>query len=49
MTVFLSAVSRLFDGLFYPFRSASPWIPLILFSCLAGILMLLVFRFTSNQ
>ena len=49
MTAFLSAVSRLFDGLFYPFRALSPWLPLVLFSFLAGILMLLVFRFTSNQ
>jgi hypothetical protein len=49
MTAFLSAVSRLFDGLFYPFRSVSPWLPLVLLSFLAGIMMLLVFRFTSNQ
>ena len=49
MTLFLSAVSRLFDGLFYPFRGMSPWFPLALLSILTGILMLLVFRFTSNQ
>ncbi|MBI3661457.1 MAG: hypothetical protein HY234_00175 [Acidobacteria bacterium] len=49
MTTFLSAVSRLFDGLFYPFRAASPWFPLVLLSFFAGVLMLLVFRFTSNQ
>lgn len=49
MTFFLSALSRLFDAVFYPFRSLSPWLPLVLLSFLAGILMLLVFRFTSNQ
>ncbi len=49
MTAFLFALSRLFDALFYPFRSVSPWIPLFLLSVLAGILMLLVFRYTSNQ
>jgi hypothetical protein len=49
MTAFLSAVSRFFDALFYPFHSVSPWFPLALLSFLAGIFMLLVFRFTSNQ
>jgi len=49
MTATLSLINRLFDLAFYPFRSATPWLPLILFSLLAGILMLLVFRFTSNQ
>jgi hypothetical protein len=49
MTTFVLALSRFFDGLFYPFRSASPWIPLFLLSVLAGVLMLVVFRFTSDQ
>ncbi len=49
MTVFLSVLSRMFDGLFYPFRAASPWLPLALLSFLAGLFMLAVFRFTSNQ
>ena len=49
MSSFLLAVTRLFDAVFYPFRNLSPWISLTVLSCLTGIFMLLVFRFTSNQ
>jgi hypothetical protein len=49
MSGFLWGITRVFDVLFYPFRNLSPWVSLAVFSGLAGILMLLVFRFTSNQ
>ncbi len=39
----------MFDILFLPFRSMSPWIGMILVSFLTGLLMLFVFKWTSNQ
>lgn len=49
MWVFNSFFSKLFELVFLPFRSMSPWIGMIIISLLTGFLMLLVFRFTSNQ
>lgn len=49
MWIFNSIFGKLFDILFLPFRSMSPWIGMILVSFLTGLLMLFVFKWTSNQ
>ena len=49
MTAFLELLTQLFDALFWPFRSLDPVWPLLAVSVLTGILMLIIFRFTSNQ
>ncbi len=42
-------LSHFFDLLLNPFQSSNPVWPLLFFSLITGILMLLVFRYTSNQ
>ena len=49
MWIFNSVFGKIFDALFYPFRSMSPWIGMIIVSFLTGLLMLFVFKWTSNQ
>lgn len=49
MWIFNSVFGKLFDLIFLPFRNMSPWIGMVVTSLLTGFLMLLVFRFTSNQ
>ena len=49
MWIFNSAFGKLFDALFLPFRGMSPWVGMILISFLTGLLMLFVFKWTSNQ
>ena len=49
MTTFLTLVNQLFDLIFFPFRSLNPMVGLTVVSFLTGILMVLVFRTTSNQ
>ncbi len=49
MTTFLTLVNQLFDLIFFPFRSLNPIYGLLVVSVLTGILMVLVFRTTSNQ
>ncbi len=49
MWIFNSSFSKLFELIFLPFRDMSPWIGMSIISLLTGFLMLLVFRFTSNQ
>jgi hypothetical protein len=44
-----SALGKLFEFLFFPFKSVGPWPGMILVSFLTAIFMLFVFRFTSNQ
>jgi uncharacterized membrane protein (DUF106 family) len=47
---FLNAVLRpLFDALLYPFRGYSPWLGLSLVSLVVAVLMLVVFKATSDQ
>ena len=46
LNVILEAV---FDVLFAPFRSLGPWPGMIFISLATGILMLLIFKKTSNQ
>ncbi len=49
MWIFNSAFGKIFDALFLPFRGISPWVGMILISFLTGLLMLFVFKWTSNQ
>jgi uncharacterized membrane protein (DUF106 family) len=49
MWVFNSIFGKIFEIIFFPFRKMNPWIGMILISFLTALLMLCVFRFTSNQ
>ncbi len=49
MWVFNSLFGKAFEVIFYPFRSMSPWVGMCLISLLTALLMLFVFRLTSNQ
>ena len=49
MWSFNSIFGRLFEFIFFPFRNMSPWIGMIFISFLTALLMLFIFRFTSNQ
>jgi hypothetical protein len=49
MWIFNSVFGKIFALFFYPFQSMSPWIGMILISFLTSLLMLFVYRFTSNQ
>lgn len=49
MWVFNSIFGKIFDIIFLPFRSMSPWVAMIIVSFVTGLLMLFIFRFTSNQ
>jgi len=49
MWIFNSIVGKIFDIVFWPFRNLSPWPAMIVISFLAGLLLLFVFRHTSNQ
>lgn len=49
MWVFNSIFGQIFKIVFFPFRNMSPWIGMFLVSFLTALLMLCVFRFTSNQ
>ncbi len=49
MQVFNSALNSFFDLLLLPFQAVHPVFPLLLISLLTGILLLVIFRYTSNQ
>jgi hypothetical protein len=49
MSVVNNALNKLFDLLCYPFLNINPWWSMAFLSLLTGLLMLAVFRFTSNQ
>jgi uncharacterized membrane protein (DUF106 family) len=49
MWVFNSIFGKLFEIVFFPFKSMTPWIGMIFISFLTALLMLCVFRFTSYQ
>jgi len=49
MWVFNSIFGKIFDIIFLPFRSMSPWVAMIIVSFVTVLLMLFIFRFTSNQ
>lgn len=42
-------LTRMFDLLFSPFRTANPLYPVLAFSVVTGVLMVIAFRYTSNQ
>jgi len=48
MGAFNAAISRVFDLLFAPFPARS-WLGMIIVSALTGVVLLFVFRYTSNQ
>ena len=48
MGIFNAAITRLFDLIFAP-SALSPWLGMVVISLLTGFVLLLVFRYTSNQ
>lgn len=44
-----SILGHLFSVLFFPFRHLNPWFGMVFVSLLTGLLMLVIFRLTSNQ
>jgi uncharacterized membrane protein (DUF106 family) len=44
-----SILGKVFDVLLLPFRSLNPWAGMVFISLLTGLLMLLIYRLTSNQ
>lgn len=49
MWIFNSLFGKIFEAIFFPFHSLSPWVGMIFISFLTGLFMLFVFRYTSNQ
>jgi len=49
MWIFNSILGKIFEILFIPFRNMNPWVAMIVVSFLTALLMLLVYRYTSNQ
>jgi hypothetical protein len=49
MATFNSFFSSLIDGFLRPFRGVNPFWPLLIISVLTGVVLLFIFRFTSNQ
>jgi len=49
MWIFNSILGKIFEILFIPFRNMNPWVAMIVVSLLTALLMLLVYRYTSNQ
>ena len=45
----VAAIDKTFDLVLLPFQSLAPFWPLVLFSLLLGVFMLVVFRHTSDQ
>jgi uncharacterized membrane protein (DUF106 family) len=49
MSLINTPLRALFDALLYPFREMSPWVTLIPISLVTAVVLLLVFKRTSNQ
>ena len=49
MGVLNSILGTIFDGFFAPFRALGPWPGMIVVSLVTGVVMLLIFKKTSNQ
>ena len=49
MWTFNQIFGKIFDLLFIPFQNMNPWVGMIIVSFLTGLLMLVIFRYTSNQ
>ena len=45
----VSTIDKTFDLVLLPFQSLAPFWPLLFFSLLLGVFMLIVFRHTSDQ
>ncbi len=49
MWIINTIIGKIFEILFLPFRNMSPWIGMIIISILTGLLMLFIYKYTSNQ
>ncbi len=49
MWIFNLIFCKIFDFIFYAFRSLSPWFGMFVISFLTALLLLLIYRYTSNQ
>lgn len=49
MSLINTPLRALFDALLYPFRAMSPWVTLIPVSLVTAVVLLLIFKRTSNQ
>jgi uncharacterized membrane protein (DUF106 family) len=49
MWTFNLVFGKIFDFIFFAFRSLSPWVGMVVISFLTGIFMLIIYRYTSNQ
>ena len=49
MWLFNTIIGKIFEVLFLPFKNMNPWISMFAISLLTGILMLFIYKFTSNQ
>lgn len=49
MWIFNSILQKIFDVIFYPFRTMSPWVGMFVISLLSVFLILFIFKHTSNQ
>jgi uncharacterized membrane protein (DUF106 family) len=49
MSIVNTPLRALFDALLYPFRGLSPWVSLVPISVLTAVVLLVIFKRTSNQ
>ncbi len=49
MWIFNLIFGKIFDFIFFAFRSLNPWAGMVVISFLTGIFMLIIYRYTSNQ
>ncbi len=49
MWIFNSIIGTIFKILFFPFQNMNPWISMTVVSLLTGLLMLVIYKYTSNQ
>lgn len=49
MSLINTPLRALFDALLYPFRAMSPWVTLLPISLVTAVVLLLIFKRTSNQ
>jgi len=49
MWIFNLVFGKIFEIIFLPFRSLNPWVGMVIISFLTSLLMLFIFRWTSNQ
>jgi len=49
MDILNGVLNTIFNGLFAPFRGLNPWAAMLVVSLLTGILMIFIYKLTSNQ